>query len=448
MAMKIKLASSVFWLFLATVMVVGFSYWSARSKGSLGEVTSITNTVVPKMTVTSKPVAGSVGARQGEYLASFSDLFSGVAWLDKQQTTLHQDLSATSLSLKPDVKVQLIGACSDLVKDCQKISQSIISSPQCQGSNCLTTKDNQLFYNQHPVILPGGASQPITNLAIKAWSGQWLVAGVRVLANQRYQPVIWHFDGHDFQELKLASQNNQTLETSYLGHFGFGSNQDSLLILYSAYEGMAWQIKGAEIRDLSQLFGIRVNNGGFVPQIIASGQGGQIKWYVFDQSGQQARWLKFWQNGTDWIEGVADITASLPVGSRAAYADINQSTQLKIVADNGQEQLYKIDDRGFLALADNQATSVSLTAYDKNKPRIVGAVIDSVVGGWSGFGGQWFFSTDGQKWQEVQIGQRLDFVSPVDNLWWRWRVKAGSDRQMSPYLKMITINYFRLADAN
>jgi hypothetical protein len=116
----------------------------------------------------------------------------------------------------------------------------------------------------------------------------------------------------------------------------------------------------------------------------------------------------------------------------------------KIVDVSGQSQLWSFADYGFAVSANSQVTSVNLTTYDRVKPQIVGAVVASAVGGWSGLNNQWFLSTDGQNWQTVQLGQRLNFQQSVDQLWWRWQVRPSTDAYLSPCLKMITINYYRL----
>jgi hypothetical protein len=158
--------------------------------------------------------------------------------------------------------------------------------------------------------------------------------------------------------------------------------------------------------------------------------------------------LKFWQNKTAWIEGMLDLSNNVPIGSRAAYFLVNpvkpQQLLAKIIDSSGQSQLWSFIDYGFIASSSNQVTSVNLTTYDRVKPQIVGVVVAEAVGGWSGLANQWSLSTDGYNWQSVQLGQRLNFGQPVNQLWWRWQVQPNANAYLSPCLKMITVNYYRL----
>jgi len=284
-------------------------------------------------------------------------------------------------------------------------------------------------------------------LTAELFANRWLVAGVRKLGDQGYQPLAWWFDGRDFQEISLLDGAGQVTKSKYLGQLAIGGRTDSILILYSAYDGLAWQVNGSEVRNLSSFFGMRINNGGFLPKIVTLGQGVNTTWYIFDQGGQQARWLKFWQNGTVWIEGGLDLSNSLPTGSQEAYFltdPANKKLQVKVIDSQGQAQLWLVDDLGFIAPESGQVVSNDLIFYNRAKPQITGATIANALGGWFGIKQQWSLSLDGQQWQNVDLGQRLDFTQPTEQLWWRWQVESASNQWSSPCLKMVTINYYRL----
>ena len=172
-------------------------------------------------------------------------------------------------------------------------------------------------------------------------------------------------------------------------------------------------------------------------------------WFVFDRSASQARLLKFWQNGSPWIEAMTDLSFKLPVPSMAAIFTVNSLTPLtlraKLVNSEGQSSVWLLTDNGFvLPPQASQVTSVNLTGYNTAKPKIIGAIVADMLGGWSQFNNQLFLSTDGQTWQPVNLGQRINFPSPADSLWWRWQVSPTANKQWSPCLKTITINYYRV----
>ncbi len=382
-----------------------------------------------------------------EYFASFSDLFSGTAWFDKSRTNLVRDPSAMVFTFQPNIKLIDLGSCSNLDSQCQSIDNQLESDHACIGQKCLTIKNDQLFYQQKQLVLPVSRQAKLLNLNISSLGNRWFVGGVQKLAEKNYQPLAWLFDGQEFTAVDLPSSDNQPVQSQYLGHLAAGGQADSFLILYSAYEGLAWQVNGSEVRNLSPFFGIRINAGGFRPQIIYTGQGKNTTWYVFNQANQPVRWLKFWQNGTDWIEGVLDLSNRLPADSQAAHflvKPFDNSLQAKIVNSQDQANLWSINDLGFISSDDNQVVSIDLTFYDKIKPRIVGAMVANVLGGWSGIDQQWSLSADGQYWQTVKVGERINFSKPVEQLWWRWQVSSSTNQWQSPCLKKITINYYRL----
>lgn len=382
-----------------------------------------------------------------EYSSSFSDSFSGTARLDQNRTTLTLDLSAMVFTFQPNFKWQALGNCSEIPAQCRLVDDQLSVNQACLNNKCLSIKNNQLFYQQQRLTLPISSEIKLINLSISALADRWLVGGVRELAENQYQPLAWLFDGRNFTAVNLSDTANRPVKTKYLGHLAAGGRVESFLVLYSAYDGLAWQVNGSETHNLSRFFGIRVNAGGFQPKIIYLGQGQDTTWYVFNQAGRPARWLKFWQNGTAWIEGGLDLSNSLPTGSQEAYflADpSNKKLRAKIIDSQGQAQFWLVDDLGFIAPESGQVVSNDLIFYNRAKPQIIGATIANALGGWSGINQQWSLSLDGQQWQSVDLGQRLNFAQPTEQLWWRWQVESASNQWSSPCLKMVTINYYRL----
>jgi len=385
-----------------------------------------------------------------EYWTSFTDLFSGTGWLDQAQTTLAHDTSGMVLTFAPDLEWQKLGDCQDsnIASICQQIDEANKkdeAGPHClTDGRCLSLQDGKISYKKKVVPLPLTSDEQLVNIAIAPLGERWVVAGVKVIAPEQYQPLAWWFDGSNFSAINLAGR-----VSNYLGQLGIGGSPDNFLILYSAKDGLAWQVKGEEIRDISYYFGFRVNNGGFKPAILKVNLSDETLWFVFDRSASQARLLKFWQNGSPWIEAMTDLSFKLPVPSMAAIFTVNSLTPLtlraKLVNSEGQSSVWLLTDNGFvLPPQASQVTSVNLTGYNTAKPKIIGAIVADMLGGWSQFNNQLFLSTDGQTWQPVNLGQRINFPSPADSLWWRWQVSPTANKQWSPCLKTITINYYRV----
>lgn len=378
-----------------------------------------------------------------EYYGSFSDIFSGMAWSDTEKTTLSYDGVAMSYSYKPNIFIEDLGSCSARPEDCLTVNNSF-KIKNCLNGQCLEIKNDRLFYNQQEKFPVD--KEKISRLKIKVIGQRWLVAGVVSLADGDYRPTLWWFDGNNFDQIKLLLSNGQQPKTNYLGNFAIGSQNDQVLVLYSDPFGLAWQINGQEVRDISSFFNSRINNNGFNPEIISFNQDGDVNWYIFDRDQKRPMFLKFWQNGTKWIEGSRSLTEFLPEGVSALILRLNSNNQPEFLAKvllGNQEKLFKIKDQGFVALKDSVFVSKNLTTYDLDKPDITRASISGLVGGWSGFEGQLSLSGDNKLWKKVNIGQEVLFSQTVDSLWWRLQIKANENIYSSPCLKMVSIDYYR-----
>ncbi len=437
-----KNKNSLFFILFGLVVLVIFSifYLFFFIKKDKGNSVIISNF---QPTTTDLDLNLANGATVQEYHGSFSDIFSGVAWTDTERTTLSYDSVAMSYSYKPNIFVEDLGDCSIRTDDCLAIDNSL-KTKSCLKGQCLEVKDDRLFYNQQEKF-PAG-EEKISRFKIKIIGQRWLVAGIISLANGDYQPTLWWFDGDNFDQIKLLLSNGQQPKTNYLGNFAISGQNDQVLVLYSDPFGLAWQINGQEVRDISSYFNSRINNNGFNPEIISFGQGNETIWYVFDRDQKQVKFLKFWQNGTKWIEGVRSLAEFLPEGVSSLILKLNSTNQPEFLAKallGNQKKLFKIKDQGFTALDDSVFVSKNLTTHSLNKPNITRALISNLTGGWSGFEGQLSLSSDNKKWKEVNVGQEIVFSQTVNNLWWRLQVKANKNIYSSPCLKMINIDYYR-----
>ena len=452
---NLKLTTIILLLIVLLALGYSFSLWlsSSKTKNLASEPTPVSS---PKEKVSSTPLAPSYPTSEtrrkpNERFFSFSDLFSSTAWIDGGATTLVHDRSAMVFTFAPNYTWENLGSCANLPAECEAVdNQQQVDGPLCRNrKHCLSLKAGQLLYNGKPLSLP---TEPLINLSIGLFGQRWLVGGVKVISEEEYQPLVWWFDGTKFEPLDFKGYHDQPSHSSYQGYLAFGGWPDNVFIVYSARDGLAWQVRDQEIIDLSRYFSFRVNNGGFEPSIIGAKQDHQTVWYVFDHSASQPRLLKYWQNENQWIEGSLDLSLNLPTGTVAAIFSLEKAEPLilraKLINQEGEASLWLFKDNGFIAPSSTaQVTSVDLTGSSNSnpniKPDLTGAVMVELMGGWSGFKEQILLSPDGQEWLPVKVGERLDFTPPASHLFWRWQVEKNDYPEQSPCLKKININYFR-----
>lgn len=381
-----------------------------------------------------------------ERSASFTDLFSGSAWLDKNRTSLFHNFSSMTLSFPPDIHWELTGSCLDNYDACQAIDRSIDQQSTCIDGRCLVMVDDNLVYQGQTLAWPTAINE-IVDSTISTFDNRWLVGIVDNFQPEQYRISVWWFDGQDFQPIILSDNSEEPIISHYRGRLAVGGQADNLLVLYSAYNGLAWQVRGSQFKDLSYYFGIRVNYNGFWPGIISYQYNGETKWLVFDRSQSRPILLKFWQNGSDWIEGTLDLSDQLPDNSRTAIVATDKlldNFKIKINDLTDTAYLWQMVDQGFiLPTSSAEVISINLSTYSqKPQTSTIGAIITEVIGGWSGFDNSWFLSTDGVNWQTVQLNQRFNFDQPIGKLWWRWQVNPKTNRQHSPCLKKIMFYFY------
>jgi len=444
-------------VFLALFYTLNFWLSSFKTKNVTPE--SSLSTPTQETVSSTVPVSLSFSSFQterqpNERFFSFSDLFSNTAYIDEGATNLTYDVSAMVFTFAPHYTWQELGSCSSLPAECgavDRLSKEQVYGPLCRDpKHCLSLETGQILYNGKKLALP--TTEPLINFSLGLFGQRWLIGGVKVISEKEYEPVVWWFDGANFEPLDFKGYNDQAPRSPYRGYLAFGGWPDNIFIVYSAKDGLAWQVRGQEIIDLSRYFSFRVNNGGFEPSIIGAKQSHQTVWYVFDHSASQPRLLKYWQNENKWIEGSLDLSSNLPTGTVAAIFSLEKAEPLilraKIINQEGEASLWLLKDDGFIAPSSTaQVTSVDLTGSGNSNSNIqadiTGVIVAELMGGWSGFKEQILLSPDGQKWLPIKIGERFDFTPQASHLFWRWQVEKNDYPEQSPCLKKININYFR-----
>jgi len=328
--------------------------------------------------------------------SSFTDLFSGVGWIDQTKTTLYQDRNITAFLFPPKFDFEKLENESSLaaIKQLQFASrQSDGGDVRCLKNKCLVQKDLNLFLEQdgdtRQIDLPSEIKEKnLINVSIGMLDNIWLVGAVEKLNNQ-YQGKVFYFDGTKFSEVSYPKNEDDLFISKYPGIIGFGGTDNDWLAIYGAYEGMAYRIlnpsglankdEAVKFQDISRFFGIRVLNEGFQPLVLRAGSGRNTHWYVFNLNKGNPKLIKLFQNKTDEIVGATDLTplfmpAEIESSSfavqevnlgflKSLFSEENILLAAKLKKLDGKEELWQFRDWGFDKTKPTQITSLNINNY-------------------------------------------------------------------------------------
>lgn len=410
--------------------------------------------------------------------SSFSDLFSGVAWLDQVKTTLYNDRAMTSLIFPPDVTWEKASFPDDgnFISPAADGSETrcvgSTSSPQV-GSVCLKKQGNALTLNGQAIALPSEMrAKTIVNISIGALSSRFVV-GI-VTKNGGYEGWVYSFDPTTSVFQKVFGEANTPFLSQYEGKFGFGGTDDDWLAIYGGYEGIAYRIRaGKPFTNISRFFGIRVMENGFEPSVIRSvtvncklsTQGGSayggkndncVSWYVWSLTPNNPHLIKLYENPDDGtIAGAFDFTPRLfgSASARQASFRLGPSTssgqagtegntlvlEAKVESGGGTE-MYVFRDNGFKSSNDMSVESVNINNYPAE---VVSATIvddDLFLGNASV---RFYLSNNGSDWVESQVGQETNFPDSHGHqlLWRAVFAPGGNSASTPPYFDRVRIDY-------
>jgi|GEM_PF-1536588 len=377
--------------------------------------------------------------------SSFTDLFSGVGWLDVSKTNMYHDRITTAFTLEPNFTWKQISH--------QSIPGDIFIKDQnnnrrrCINASCLEKRGVALFLNGMEISLPYEMRvKEIQNVSIGTIGNEWLV-GIVVKEKNRYEGWMFFYDGKTYT--RVFGDANAPFLSDYEGVIGGGGTKENWIAVYSAYEGQAYHMReGKPFQNISKFFGIRAMNGGFYPAVIRSGEGVDARWYVYSLNTDRATLLKLFQDGTDGdIRGIVDFTQHIIQNkfSRASFALVETRggtsvLEADVTTTGGNNELWQFIDEGFKVPQIARVASINLNNY----PAEVwsATVVDAEV-----FEGkshvEFALSNDGTSWIPTRPGETVRFPDPTNRfLFWRAIfTPEDSARFSSPYFDRIRVDY-------
>ncbi|KKL76524.1 hypothetical protein LCGC14_2044050, partial [marine sediment metagenome] len=383
--------------------------------------------------------------RDGEPLvaSSFTDLFSGDGWLNKNSTTLYQNRVTTVFTFPPEFEWQKIES-TELPYGIDRFVERREdgSDARCLNNSCLVQKELNLSLDAYNVALPKSVRvESLVDVSIGALDTVWLIGTVEQKDNT-FIGRAFYFNGRQFEEI---FEEDAPFRSKYEGKIGFGGSDENFLVVYGAYEGMAYHIrKGKEPVDISRFFGIRVMRRGFQPVVVKSGSGEDTAWYVFSMTENNPKFIKLFQNGTDEIVGVFDLTKSLfitPVKSASFYLNKNVNTlNAKIMTLSSEEEFWEFTDKGFDKSETFEIVSVNINNYSAEVRR---AAISGHDFSDRGTRVEFYLSNNGEDWFQVELGEMFEFPQKDGRqLLWRAEFIPNGGPHTSPFLDSIRLDYW------
>ncbi len=393
---------------------------------------------------------GSGLVQPGEDLvvSSFTDLFSGVGWINQSSTTLYQDVDMTAFMLPPLFTWQTGGG--NFYNSPIAASDGTVTS--CIRQTCLVqdglslyvmpASSKQNFKTGVSVSLPSIVDKNrLSNVSIGMLDTTWLVGTVE-RTDAGYVGRMF------FLPLTSASKptltpvfggSNPPFTSQYVGTIGFGGSDSDFLAIYGAYEGQGYHIQNGAATNISRFFGVRVMENGFYPVAFRSGG----DWYVWSLTRGTPKFIKLFQNGTDEIVGGVDLSKELfpssvdlalfaPAGTRTFIAQLTQR--------DGEQSFSTFVDKGFDKSTMRQVVSANVSNYPAE---VVRAIVDSVETlGYGGTAALYMKNGTNETWTSAAVGNVVTFQNPHGRqLFWEMTFVPDSNPFTSPYLDTLELGY-------
>lgn len=377
--------------------------------------------------------------------SSFTDLFSGVGWLDVSKTNMYHDKIATAFTLEPNFTWKQISNQS--IPGDIFIKDQSGNRKRCIDTSCLEKRGVALFLNGTEILLPYEMRvKEIQNVSIGTISDEWLV-GIVVKEKNKYEGWMFFYNGKTYT--RVFGDAHALFLSDYEGIIGGGGTKENWIAVYGAYEGQAYHMReGKPFQNISKFFGIRAMNGGFYPAVIRSGEGVNARWYVYSLNTDRAMLLKLFQDGTNGdIRGIIDFTQYVTQNkfSRASFALVETRGETSVLeadvaTSGGNNELWQFIDEGFKVPSLAQVTSINLNNYPAEV--WTATIVDADV-----FEGksrvEFALSNDGARWIPARVGEPVNFPN-VNNIRLFWRATFQPEdgaRFSSPFFDRIRVDY-------
>lgn len=368
---------------------------------------------------------------------SFSDIFSGTAWIDEKKTTLYRDYASGAFLYPPKFTWSSVDdgrVLTGLGDAGEKSGEERV----CIGQKCLVTRDTKLFLDDgghfFPVPYPLSEHATIVRITATALSSKWLV-GITQGEGTAFSARIFYYDGAVFQD--IFSDGRYAFQSPREGFLGMGGTDNEWLALWSGYEGQALRARfGGEPENISPFFGIRLMRGGFKPYIVRVASRESVDWYVWGIGEGAPRMIKLFEMLDGTIGGTVDFTPLLFDESVAKI--VPDGFLIRVDKKDGASEWKEFRDEGFRLDTEGIVTSRNI----KTTGGYTRAVSASPLRLFDGGGRAIFeFSKNGILWEPSVPGEETQWNSPDKELYWRARFIRGENTHLTPFFDGIHVDY-------
>ncbi len=320
------------------------------------------------------------------------------------------------------------------------------SDSRCIEEDCLNQTDNNLDFNGLALNVPTeiqGAD--IRAVSIAALDKVWLV-GYTIKDTLNFRGEIFYFDGQNFTRIITPD----AIISSYFGLFGFGGTENDFLIIYGAYDGIAYHVLSGNITNISKFFSMRLMADGFKAEVIRTAYQDNINWYIFSSTLGRPHLIKLWQNRGPEIVGVTAYEKLIDngvdsVALLAVTAEVDKTTLIARSHSRNGNVFSTFIDRGFNSADAGLLTTIPLTHDGLGSKISIKKIAKSVLDLDSAsrpFVGL-LFSVDGANWQDVPLGENLDFFAPDTTTYFLKIIFLPfQDKFYSPFLDSVSFDYY------
>ncbi|MFA5886353.1 MAG: hypothetical protein WC863_01080 [Patescibacteria group bacterium] len=419
----------------------------SQSQGQDNRETIISESLATRVGVGAAPLATPQASLT---FGSFSEYFIGTDQVDWSRTTLYRDHKAVAIFFAPDFSWSkadqaLVDKFQDSYQDSHLNSaEGNYYDKRCLKKDCLEVKNLDLFYKGQTLVRPPElAKREVVAVSLGTIGENWLV-GFTLKKDNKYQGLVFYFDGHKFSRLNIPEFNSD-----YSGLFGFGGVKNDFLVVYGAYKGEAYRVRPNQTKDISRFFEIKVMTKGFKPEIIRAFNGKDIHWYVYSATLSRPWLIKLWQNGTPEIVGEAVFDNFFSFTSESAIfklveSNLSETILLAKVKENNQEIWQVFRDRGFKNENPAELISAPIARFDA-APFIIEKIARSSLSIDSPSSAlvKLWFSSDGDVWRQLSSTDNLNFITPVTRKFFlQVTFPKFKDKFYSPFLEAVLFDYY------
>lgn len=380
------------------------------------------------------------------FTGSFSDIFSGTAWIDEEKTTMYRDNAVGAFFFPPDFVWKSAGDAR-VIEELKNETPAGELERTCLGKKCLVMHETKLFLEEEnksiPVLYPGSSDKKTIRVAISALSSKWLV-GVTQSEGGNFSVRIYRYNGSEFED--IYSDGRVAFTSPKEGFLGLGGTDNEWIAFWSGYEGQALRVRfGGEPENISGFFGIRLMQGGFLPLVTRVASRESVDWYVWGVGEGNPRMIKMFEALDGEIGGVIDFTpflfdeAATKITPRfEGTGTLSYPFIVRVDEKNGSTKWMRFEDKGFRFGRTELVTSKNI----KTTGRFTRAASISPIRLFLGGGrAQFEVSADGIGWMPVVLGKEALLNTFQTGLYWRAQFELGENRRLTPFFRGIHVDY-------